>query len=107
MLMSTEVSTGNISEKLNGTDETDRTYGTDVSPPSHRSHSAFGYRSLDDLQLITAGIAHVESQRPRNRSRVGDNLDTGITKSVLSRLQISNLETNMPRAQRPALFVFY
>ena len=56
--------------------------------------------SLNDLQLIPARIAHIESLRSRNGTRIGDYFDTSLAEFLLGASKVIDHETYVSRTRR-------
>jgi hypothetical protein len=53
---------------------------------------------LNDLQLIAARVANIESPRAWDGTRIRDYLDSSIAKSLLGLCEVIDGETYVPRA---------
>src|SRR5215471_15140823 len=56
--------------------------------------------SCDDLQLIPARIAHIESLCSRNGTRIGDYFDPSLAKFLFGASEVIDFETHVSRTQR-------
>src|SRR5215471_14714182 len=56
--------------------------------------------SCDDLQLIPARIAHIESLCSRNGTRIGDYFDPSLAKFLFGTSEVIDFETHVSRTQR-------
>src|ERR1041385_4462709 len=62
---------------------------------------------LHDLQLIAAGVAHIETLRAGYGPRIWKDFKASVAEPLRSAGQVRNIEADMTRTQRPSGFIIH